>query len=96
MKILMYLKNNEAGKLVFVPVVEFDETRHDKETGRKLTDKQLEKADQKDIEIRRKLVTNTDVWKENPAARFQINLESEADAKGYKLGDKIEVTIKKV
>ena len=97
MKVEMYLKNIDAGtRLVFVPVVEFEESHHDKKTGKKLTDKQLESADPANVEKKRSLITNTEVWSENPAARFQINLEDEKDAKGWKRGDRVEVTIKKV
>jgi hypothetical protein len=95
MKVLMYLKNKEGAKLVFVPVVEFEETKHSKSTGRKLTEKQLEKADPKDVETRRKLSANTEVWSENPAARFEIRLESEADAKGFTEGERYQVEIRK-
>lgn len=96
MKVEMYLKNIQGGTLVFVPVVEFEEVKHHKATGRKLTEKQLSNIDPKDVDTRRKLVTNTEVWKENPAARFQINLESEAEAKKYTLGDRYKVTIEKL
>lgn len=86
------LRIDPNGTIVLVPVVKHEKVYRNKETGRKLTDKQLEKIDKSLVDEKRVLVENTNFWNENPSANIRLMPDKDH---GFEVGQAYVITITK-
>lgn len=96
-KVLRIDANNTV---VMVPVVKHDVVLRNKETGKKLTSAQAKKLEGLSRDKRNALVNeekvlveNNKFWKQNPSANIRIVPDQDHD---FKVGDEIEITLKKL